>query len=157
MFVIKLWNSSVCVVSCVKYVDSGSSCLSLCFLTPAVQISITNISPWVTLSFLSVKRPWLACIHVQIGPKSSGRDRLWMRVLIKQKGKGWVLMHLYGCTTIQACTPRSNFSATSLFLFQIPRSLLFLLVHSSLQKETSPIDESKDKLRFVSAQFSSLY
>lgn len=41
------------VSSCVNYVISGASCPQLCFPTPAVQISITNVSPWLTSCFLS--------------------------------------------------------------------------------------------------------
>lgn len=74
-------KSSMCVISCVKYAVSMASCLSLCFPTPAVQISITNISPWLTLCFLSVKRPWLAGNTCADRPKIL-RSVKWMCVSV---------------------------------------------------------------------------
>lgn len=122
------------VISCVKYVGSGASCLLLCFPTPAVQISITNISPWVTLSFLSVKRSWLVCIHVQIGPKSFTLDNA---------------KSMFLCL----CTGKNREGEKSQLMHECVRTILHALViqqvlsrcsagrHSPLQKETTSIQE----------------
>lgn len=108
----------LCVISCVKYVDSRASCLWLCFPTPAVQISITNISPRVTLSFLSVKRPWLASIYVQIGPKILDLE-LWMNVDFNCMCEARTHQCAWMCKDSGLC---------SLIIQQLPFSLtLFLL------------------------------
>lgn len=127
----------MCVISCVKYVVSGASCPELCFSTPAVQISITNISPWLTPCFLSVKRPWLACIHVQIGPKSLAWNYVWM----------WVERYEWVHALIILQVPFFSFFDLSLL------SCSSAGRHSSLQKEATSNEESlsdTDRLCFVS-------
>lgn len=45
-----------------------------------------------------LKRPWLACIHVQIGPKSLSWNYAWTCICVR--AWKWVLMHTCACMNV---------------------------------------------------------
>lgn len=108
---------------------------SFCFATPAVQISITNISPCLTPRFQPVERPWLATIHVQIGPKSSNWN-LWCECF-----------HMSGYRRTNACRRKSDRG-----LWFHPLTVCYLCTW--LQKKAATVRERlyvEDRLCCVSA------
>lgn len=79
---------------------------SFVFLRLPSKFPSQNISPWLTPGFLPVERPWLAGIHVQIGPKSLNWNLAWecFRACVCTNRYEWVhaLMHMCACMNVQS-------------------------------------------------------
>lgn len=94
----------------------------------------------MTLCFLSVKRPWLACIHVQIGQKilNSGlcmnaRFHVCAGVYVEfECTRSCICLHAWMCQPIQDCPPCSTYSK----FLSFDHSFAFSLVCTSLQDDT---------------------